>query len=278
MFNVSAASPDRSRGTVRKYRCSQHDGQRHITPKYRAPADQIGDHATDHKPAGTGGGPRRAPRRDRSAPMRPLRGNGGQQPQRRRHRHRRRRACNDRAPASTPTDPAVAPTTAASPNTAVPATMTRRCPNRSPRRAPNIRRPPKNIAYAAAINAPASGDACKSRSIAGSAATTTVTPSTSMNWTRHSDMTPASTLALHRRGRRHKPDHRGRTDTARPLEAHATGVPSWSGFEWVGAAGGLAESSRFARVAGDRPMSDSRWRARETAIVSGDVASLMSPR
>src|ERR1700748_2116757 len=56
---------------------------------------------------------------------------------------------------------------------------------RSPRRAPNINRPPKNIAYPVATRLPDDGDAFTLSSIFGNALTTTVTPSTSRNCTAH---------------------------------------------------------------------------------------------
>ena len=63
--------------------------------------------------------------------------------------------------------------------------MVRRWPNRSPSRAPSISSPPKNMAYPPDTRLPAAAEACRAASILGSAVTTTVTPSTSMNCTEH---------------------------------------------------------------------------------------------
>src|ERR1700759_2646060 len=60
---------------------------------------------------------------------------------------------------------------------------------RSPSRAPNINRPPKNIAYPVATRLPDDGGAFTLSNIFGNALTTTVTPSTSRNCTAHRTIT-----------------------------------------------------------------------------------------
>ena len=67
----------------------QQHSQRKVGPEHRPPADQIGHHAADNKPARARGSPRRAPGRDGPLPLRPVGGDRGQQPQCRRHRQRR---------------------------------------------------------------------------------------------------------------------------------------------------------------------------------------------
>ena len=93
--------------------------------------------------------------------------------------------CRQRATVSVTTEPASAPSSAARANTARLAMMVRRWPKRSASRAPSISSPPKNMAYPPEIRLPAEAGARRSPSILGNAVTTTVTPSTSTNWTEH---------------------------------------------------------------------------------------------
>src|SRR5690349_5761513 len=73
---------------------------------------------------------------------------------------------------------------------------------RSPSRAPNISRPPKNIAYPVATRLPDDGDAFTLSNIFGNALTTTVTPNTSRNCTAHRTITarPSAGAASSSRG------------------------------------------------------------------------------